>query len=331
MTFDAESSGLLDGLTDKARAERAELLDWLVGQGFSVEEIGASFSPMLLPARRVLGYDGSQVSARQISEAVGLDLEQVIRFQRAAGLPHVDDPDAAMFTSADGDTAVHIKRFLDLGFDPDLMLNIVRVLAQGLANASEVMNVAALATVLKPGASELDTAQGTLALVSAAAPLLGPMINDLLLLQLRHTLETDAVNASERAAGVPLPEATSVPSAGPRSPSSGRMSGFAEPTCGTATPACPLSARNRVTGPIIANWPLSTVPSMSTPTPAKRTPPSASATRLMVSAVNVVWAPNRSLGVRVLFSTACFAATIGSPLYPASRISSRARSRLGWR
>lgn len=207
MTFDAESSGLLDGLTGRARAERAELLDWLVLQGFSVEEIGASFSPMLLPARRVLGYDGSQVSARQISEAVGLDLEKLTRFQRAAGLPHVDDPDAAMFTRADGDTAVHIKRFLDLGFDPELMLNIVRVLAQGLANASEVMNVAALATVLKPGASELDTAQGTLGLVSAAAPLLGPMINDLLLLQLRHTLETDAVNASERAAGVPLPEA----------------------------------------------------------------------------------------------------------------------------
>lgn len=204
---DAESSGLLDGLPAAARAERAELLEWLLGQGFTIEEIRSSFSPMLLPARRVLGDDGARVSAREISEQTGLELEQLIRFQRAAGLPQVDDPDVAFFVRSDGDTAVHIKRFLDLGFDPDLMLAVVRVLAQGLANASEVMSVAALAAVLRPGASELDTARGTGALVSAAAPLLGPMIEDLLLLQLRRTLETEAVNAGERAAGAPVPEA----------------------------------------------------------------------------------------------------------------------------
>lgn len=205
--FDAESAGLLDGLTGQARAERAELVEWLVAQGFTAQEIGSSFSPMLLPARRELGDDGSLVSAREIGEAAGLDLQDLIRFQRAAGLPQVDDPDARVFTRSDGETAVHVKRFLDLGIDPDLMLGIVRVLAQGLANATEVMNVAALAAVLHPGASELETARGTQALVGAAVPLLGPMINDLLLLQLRHTLQNEAVNAGERAAGAPLPEA----------------------------------------------------------------------------------------------------------------------------
>ena len=113
----------------------------------------------------------------------------------------------------DGDAAVHIKRFLDLGIPDDLMLTVVRVLAQGLANATAVMNVAALAAVLQPGASELQIAQGTQALVSAAAPHLGPMIEDLLLLQLRHTLETEAVNAREREAGSPIPEARTVSAA----------------------------------------------------------------------------------------------------------------------
>jgi adenylate cyclase len=207
---DAESSGLLDGLVPTARAERAELLDWLLEQGFTVAEIRASLSPMLLPARRVLGDDGSQVSARQISDQTGLELDQLTRFQRAAGLPHVEDPDAPLFVRSDGNTAVHIRRFLDLGLDPDLMLAVVRVLAQGLANASDVMNVAALAAVLHPGASELDTARGTAALAGAAVPLLGPMIEDLLLLQLRRTLETEAVKAGERAAGSPLPEARMV-------------------------------------------------------------------------------------------------------------------------
>jgi adenylate cyclase len=40
--------------------------------------------------------------------------------------------------------------------------------------------------------------------------LLGPMIEDMLFMQLRHMLETEAVNASERAAGAPLPGARQV-------------------------------------------------------------------------------------------------------------------------
>jgi adenylate cyclase len=55
-------------------AERAELIDWLLDQGFSQGEIESSFSPMLLPARRVLGDDGHHVSARETSQRTGLDL-----------------------------------------------------------------------------------------------------------------------------------------------------------------------------------------------------------------------------------------------------------------
>ena len=196
-----------------AKAERAELIDWLSEQGITAEEIRDSLTPMLLPARRLLGDDGTYVSARQISEQTGLDLDELIRFQRAAGLPQPLDPDAPMFMRPDGETAVHIKRFLDLGIDPELMLTVVRVLAQGLANAAEVMRAAALAAVVHPGATELEMAKGVQALVGVAAPLLGPMIQDLLMLQLRHTLETEAVNASERAAGAPLPGARSVAAA----------------------------------------------------------------------------------------------------------------------
>ena len=204
---DLETSGLLDGLTGDARAERAELIPWLVDQGITVEEIQASFAPMLLPARRVLGDDGTYVSARQIGEQTGLDLDQLTRFQRASGLPYVEDPDAAVFMRPDGDTTVHVQRFLELGIDPEQMLTVVRVLAEGLSHAAEVMRSAALAAVLRPGATELETAMASQALVSTVAPLLGPMIEDMLMLQLRHAMETEAVNASERAAGAPLPGA----------------------------------------------------------------------------------------------------------------------------
>ena len=58
-SFDPETSDLLDGLTGRARAERAELIPWLLEQGISVEQIRESFAPMLLSARRVLGDDGT--------------------------------------------------------------------------------------------------------------------------------------------------------------------------------------------------------------------------------------------------------------------------------
>ena len=205
--FDSEISDLLDGLTGRARAERAELILWLFEQGITAEEIRDSFAPMLLAARRILGDDGSHISARQISDEVGIELDQLLRFQRASGLPQVDDPDAAVFMRPDGDTAVHIKRFLDLGIDPEQMLTVVRVLAEGLSNAAEVMRSAALGLVFHPGVTELEIAKGFQALVSQAAPLLGPMIQDMLLLQLRHVAETDAINANERRAGAPLPGA----------------------------------------------------------------------------------------------------------------------------
>lgn len=200
-TADIEASGLLDGLTGEARAERAELIPYLLDLGITVEEIKASFAPMLLSARRVLGDDGTYLSAREISERTGLDVDQLMRFQRASGLPVVEDPDAPVFMRPDGDPAVHIKRFLELGFDADQLLSIVRVLAEGLSHAAEVMRYTAVATTLRPGATELDIAKGSHALVSAAAPLLGPMIQDMLMLQLRHAMETEAVNANERAAG----------------------------------------------------------------------------------------------------------------------------------
>lgn len=213
VSFDVESSGLLDGLDGEARDERAELIPWLLEQGFTVEEIRDSPAPMFLPARRALGDDGGYVSARLIAERTGLEIDQLNRFQRAAGLPVVDDPDQPVFMRPDGDTAVHIKRFLDLGIDPDLMLTVVRVLADGLANAAEMMRAAALGSVIRPGATELDIARGAQAVGVAAAPLLGPMIQDMLLLHLRHMAETEAVTAGERAAGAPLPGARMVATA----------------------------------------------------------------------------------------------------------------------
>jgi adenylate cyclase len=201
---------LLEGLEGSARAERAELIEWLLGEGFSVDQIRAAVAPMLLPAGRLMGEDDIYVSAREISESIGVDLELLQRVQRAIGLARVDDPDAAVHPRADGAAVAHTRRFLEAGLDPDHLVLAVRVLAEGLSHAAEVMRYTALAAVLQPGLSELEVAKRSEALIGHVAPLLGPWIKDMLFMHLRHQVETEAVSASERAAGQALAGARQV-------------------------------------------------------------------------------------------------------------------------
>lgn len=204
---DIESSGLLDGLDGTARVERAELVEWLLAEEFTATQIGEAFAPMLLATRRAMGDDGTLVSARQISEEAGIDLELLERMLRAVGLPRVDDPEAPVLSKSDGQTFANAQKFLEFGITADHLVLVLQVLAEGLTRAADVMRYAALAAVLKPGATELDTAKASEALVQQVAPMLGPLIEDTLRLQLMHIMETEAVTTTERAEGQPLPGA----------------------------------------------------------------------------------------------------------------------------
>jgi len=196
-----ETSGLLDGLEGQVRAERAELIEWLLGEGFTVEHIRSEFTPMLMPAGRIVGDDGVYVSTRQICEETGIDLELLEAMQRALGLPRVDDPDAPVHLRADAEAAARARVFVDAGFTREQVIAVARVLGQGMAQTAEVMRQVVLEAVIEPGATELELAKAYGELVQRVSPLLGPMAEDVLRLQLRHGLETEAVSVAERAAG----------------------------------------------------------------------------------------------------------------------------------
>lgn len=198
---------LLTGLTGSARTERAELIGWLLEQGVTVDEITSAAAPALLAPRRAFGDDGRYVSAREIAAAHGMDLELFQRLQRALGLAAVDDPDAPVHLRADAEAVARLQGFLDLGLEPDNLVQAVRVLGEGLANAAEVMRYAGLAATLRPGETELQAAQRTRTLTGRVVPMLGPAVGELLLVQLRRMMEDEAVTGSERAAGAAVPGA----------------------------------------------------------------------------------------------------------------------------
>jgi adenylate cyclase len=206
---DVEALGLLDDLQGRARQERAELIRWLLAHGFDVDQIRSEFSPMLLPAHRVMGDDGTLVSPREISESSGVSLELLQRLHRAVGLVRADDPDARTQSRADAESVLPAARLVDLGLDAEQVVLIVRLLMDGLTGAAAAMRQAALHASLHPGATELELAQAIEALAHDAQPVLGPMVDPLLRLALRRSVETEAINAVERTAGT-LPGARQV-------------------------------------------------------------------------------------------------------------------------
>jgi adenylate cyclase len=193
---------LLDGLQGQARKERVNLIAWLFDQGFDLDDVrGSLAAPVLLPANRVLGDDGEFVSARQICESTGVELDLLQRLQGAVGLPRIEDPDAAVLLRADAEAAAHAKFFIDMGVDVDETVAVMRVLMESLGHAAAMMREVALKTLMRPGATEIELSQASEELARKCVPRIGPMIRDLFFLQLRHSFETEAVDAAERVAG----------------------------------------------------------------------------------------------------------------------------------
>jgi adenylate cyclase len=98
---------------------------------------------------------------------------------------------------------------VEFGFDPEQVVLILKLLMDGLSHAAVVMRQTALQHVLQPGTSELELSQAAEMLARQTDPMLGPMTEDLMRLALRHSFQTEAVNAAERASGA-LPGARDV-------------------------------------------------------------------------------------------------------------------------
>ena len=73
------------------------------------------------------------VSARQICDETGIDLELFQAIQRALGMPTADDPDAAILLRADSEAAARAKVFIDMGLSREQVIAVTRVLGHGLA------------------------------------------------------------------------------------------------------------------------------------------------------------------------------------------------------
>jgi adenylate cyclase len=201
--IDFEAEGLLEGLDGPARKARLDLLERLSEEGCSLDELKEAVAAgrlTLLPVERALAGEGPSYTAREIAETVGIDLEALLRFRSALGIP-LADPDERRGTEADLEAARRMKAFLDAGLPEDGMLQVARTIGMGTARIAEANRELIIRTLTQPGDTERDLALRFVAAAEYMLPLAGPTVVYALQAHLLEQIRRDVIGAADLASG----------------------------------------------------------------------------------------------------------------------------------
>lgn len=200
MDFAAE--GLLEGLHDaRARAERVVLLERLLAGGIPLEELRRAAEEdrlALLEVERMLGTE--RWTPREVAAQVGVPVELVLKLRQALGLPR-PDPDDRVLTDSDVEAAERLKVFHAAGLPEEGILEVARVLGEGLARVAATLRTLVRDTFLQPGIGEQELSERYAAASATLGPQLGVVMQHVLNMHLRDQLRTDVVGRAELARG----------------------------------------------------------------------------------------------------------------------------------
>jgi adenylate cyclase len=200
---DFEAEGLLDGVKGEARSARLQLLEELLEDGATLEELHDAVEAgrlTLLPVERALAGSGPRYTPRQVAETAGIELDQLRRFSAALGVPFTD-PDEPTLTDADVEAARRIRAFLDAGLPEDGMLQVVRTIGLGMSRIAEANREIIVRTLMEPGDTERDLAQRFAAAAEYMLPLIGPTLTYTLQAHLLEQVRRDVIGAADLASG----------------------------------------------------------------------------------------------------------------------------------
>jgi adenylate cyclase len=198
--MDFEAEGLLDELEGDERDSRERLLERLADDGFELEELRSAIKEdrlALLPVDRVLG---GTYTAEEVQERTGLPAAMMIRMRRLMGLPEAG-PDDRLFSEEDIEAARSTKLFLDAGFDEERIIEITRVLGEGMGRLAATITAAFVETFLNKGDSEADVAQRFAVLAEQLTPATAPILVAGFRAHLRDSVQRGMIGRAERQTG----------------------------------------------------------------------------------------------------------------------------------
>src|SRR5437763_13599350 len=137
-----EAAGLLDDVEDeRTRHERVELLQQLLRDGFSLEELQQAARQdrlALLPVERVLHREGARRTPDDVAEQSGLPLDLLRRLWRALGLTDAGDT-AEAFTESDLAAAKTLALFRAAGLGEEPLVLISQRVGPSMTRPSQHM------------------------------------------------------------------------------------------------------------------------------------------------------------------------------------------------
>jgi adenylate cyclase len=198
MDFAAE--GLLDDLEGKPREERAQLLTRLHDEGFTLEELRQAVKEnrlALLPVDRVLR---GNYTAAEIEERTGLPASTMLRIRRLQGLTK-PSPDDRVFSDEDVEAARSTKMFLEAGFDEERIVEITRVLGEGMGRLAATITASFVETFLEAGDSEDEVALRFATLAKQLTPATAPILVAGFKAHLRDSVQRGMLSRDDLEAG----------------------------------------------------------------------------------------------------------------------------------
>jgi adenylate cyclase len=200
--IDFAAEGLLDGLEGEQRADRLALLEQLAAEGVPLAELrraSSSGTLMFLPAERVIG-GRARYTAAEAAERTGIALDVLHAMRAAMGLP-LPAEDDRIYTEEDITAMKTGNIAREVGIPEEEILELLRTLGRGLAPAAEVMRALAMRVVIEPGLSEGELARRYAEAAAALSPTIGPLVTNLLTVQLRQMAQNEVITAAERKGG----------------------------------------------------------------------------------------------------------------------------------
>ena len=201
--IDFEAEGLLGNLTGKAREARLALLNELVDEGVSLEELKRAVDEnrlVLLPVERVFDSGTQHYSARQIAELAGLEQDFLLRLLRALGAPIPED-DQPVYADADLEAAKRAKLFLDAGLPEEGVLETSRLIGISMANLADANREMVGEVFSEPGVDERELALRYAEAARAMSPLLGETLLHAYRIHLREAIRRAVVTEADLAEG----------------------------------------------------------------------------------------------------------------------------------
>lgn len=194
--MDFAAAGLLDGLEGPERQARQELLERLAEDGVELDELRQAVAEdrlVLLPVERELG---GKLTSEEVAQRAGISGELLLRIWRALGFPAVK-PDQPLWSDDEVAAAQSIKGFLDAGVPEDAVIEITRVLGEGMSRLAPTITGAFADTYLEPGDNERDVALRYAAMARQLLPSMSPVLNAALRSYARESARRGIISHAE--------------------------------------------------------------------------------------------------------------------------------------